>query len=202
MDTTSQTASSRTAVFSRVLAVTAAFLVVGLLVIAGSRAAFTDLTDNSGSALAAGTVVLTDDDTGSAMFNVSGMVPGQSEVRCILVTYSGTVADPAAVKLYSGGYVDSGNFADFLNVTIEEGTGGLFGDCSSFVFENTIEPAGTLAGFDGTHTSYATGAGVWDPAATPESKAYRFTLELDAATPDTEQGESVTALIFTWEVQS
>ena len=67
---------------------------------------------------------------------------------------------------------------------------------------NTIESAGTLSNFDTTHTNYAAGAGEWDPAATPESKTYRITVELDAAAPDAEQGESVTAMSFTWEVQS
>ncbi len=52
------------------------------------------------------------------------------------------------------------------------------------------------------HANYATGAGVWDPAGTPESKTYRFTFVLDAATRDTEEGASVTALGFTWEVSS
>ena len=59
-----------------------------------------------------------------------------------------------------------------------------------------------MAAFDTAHTDNATGVGVWDPASTAESKTCRFTIQLDAGTPDTEQGESVTALIFTWEVQS
>jgi hypothetical protein len=43
---------------------------------------------------------------------------------------------------------------------------------------------------------------VWDPSGTPQSKTYQVTVELDAATPNAEQGESVTALTFVWEVQS
>ena len=183
-------------------AIGAALLVVALMVVSASRAPFTASTDNPANSLAAGTVTLTDDDSGSAMFSVPDMVPGQTEARCILVSYSGTVADPAPVKLYSGGYTDSGNFADYLNVTIEEGSGATSGDCSGFVSENTIASGGDLAAFDGASTDYATGVGVWDPASTPESKAYRITLQLDPATPDAQQGESVGALVFTWEVQS
>ena len=130
------------------------------------------------------------------------MAPGDSVTDCIEVTYEGSIADPAAVKLYSGGYTDSGDFADYLNVTIEEGTDGEFGDGSSFNSEYTIETGGTLAAFGTAHTSYTNGAGAWDPVGTPESKTYRFAVELDATTPDEEQGESVTALAFTWEVQS
>ena len=41
--------------------------------------------------------------------------------------YQGTIADPAAVKLYSSGYTDAADLANWLNVTIEEGAGGSFG---------------------------------------------------------------------------
>jgi predicted ribosomally synthesized peptide with SipW-like signal peptide len=179
-----------------------ASLLVGSLVITASRAAFTDTTDNTGNSFTAGDVDLVDDDSGSVMFNVSNMVPADSVTDCIVVTYQGSVVDPSAVKLYSGGYTDSGDFADYLNLTVEEGSGGSFGDCTLFSLENTIESGGTVTAFDTTHTDYASGAGVWDPSGTPQSKTYRITVELDAATPNAEQGESVTALTFTWEVQN
>ncbi len=130
------------------------------------------------------------------------MSPGDSTINCILVTYQGSIADPASVELYSSGYTDSSDLANWLNVTIEEGTGGSFGSCSAFVLDNTIETGDDLIAFDTAHTDYTTGAGVWDPSGTPESKTYRFTFALDAATPDTEEGASVTALGFTWEVRS
>lgn len=190
------------AFFTRVMTVGASFLLVGVLVVTGSRAAFTDTTDNSGNAFIAGDVDLVDDDSGSAMFTVSNMEPGDSVTDCIVVTYQGSITDPSAVKLYSGGYTDSGDFADYLNLTVEEGSGGSFGDCSGFSLENAIESGGTVTDFDTTHTDYASGAGVWDPSGTPQSKTYQVTVELDAATPDAEQGESVTALTFVWEVQS
>lgn len=180
----------------------ASLVAVSSLIVTSSIAAFTDTTTNSGNSFSTGTIQLVDDDLDVAMFSVSELVPGQSATDCIVVTYQGSVPDPSAVKLYSGGYTDSGDLGTFLNLTVEEGTGGSFGDCTGFTAENTIESGGTLAAFDTTHTDYATGAGVWDPAATPASKTYRVTVELDAAAPDSEQGESVTALTFTWEVQS
>ncbi len=184
------------------LAIAASFLLVSFLIVTVSRAAFSDTTDNSLSSVTAGTVTLTDDDSGLVLFNIGAMMPGDTSTNCIVVTYSGTVTNPASVEMYSGGYIDSGDLGTYLNVTIEEGTGGSFGSCGAFVLENTIEPTGTLASWDTTHTNYATGAGVWDPASTPESKTYRITLEFDAAAPNSEMGESVTALAFTWEVQS
>jgi predicted ribosomally synthesized peptide with SipW-like signal peptide len=190
------------AVVARGLALLGSLLLVSVVTITGSRAAFSDTTDNSANSFTAGSVELVDDDSGSSMFSVSNMMPGDTAVECIVVTYQGSIADPPAVKLYSGGYTDSGDFGDYLNLTIEEGSGGSFGDCTGFSAENTIESGGTLADFDSTHTDYATGAGVWDPSSTPESKTYRFTFELDSSTPNAEQGESVTALTFTWEVTS
>ncbi len=186
----------------RLLTLGAAFALTAVLVVTSSRAAFSDTADTSSSAFTAGDVELVDDDSGSAMFTVTNMVPGDSETDCIEVTYQGSVTNPSAVKTYSGGFTDSGDFAEYLNLTIEEGTGGGFGDCTGFSSGNTIESGGTLNDFDTTHTNYASGAGVWDPSSTPASMTYRITVELDSAAPSAEAGESVTALTFTWEIQN
>lgn len=189
-------------VIAWVFAFLASLAAVSVLVVMKSVAAFTDTTDNTGNTFSAGTVDLVDDDLAAVMFNVTGLAPGQSVTDCITVTYQGTVADPSGVKIYSGGYTDSGNLDTYLNLTIDEGTGGSFGNCTGFGSENTIESGGSLSDFDTTHTNYGNGAGVWDPATTPESKTYQITVELDAAVPDAEQGESVSAMTLTWEVQS
>lgn len=177
------------------------FALVSLIVLTGSRAAFTDSTDNTNSVFAAGDVVLTDDDAGGILFNVSNMAPGATAVNCIAVTYSGSITDPGPVRLYSGGFTDATGLAGYLNVTIEEGSGGVFNDCSAFVFEGTVF-GNTLAFFDTNHGDYATGAGAWDPSSTPESKSYRITVELDTGTPNAQQGASVTAVGFVWEVST
>ena len=136
----------------RLAAVVLAFALVSLLVATGSRAAFSDTTDNTGNSLSAGTVDLVDDDSATVLFNVSNMTPGDSSVNCIVVTYQGTIVDPAAVKLYSSGFTDSADLANWLNITIEEGTGGSFGTCAGFANENTIETGGDLIAFNTTHT--------------------------------------------------
>ena len=133
------------------------------------------------------------------MFTVSGMKPTDSSTECITVTYQGTL--DAAVRLY-GSLTAGDGLDDYLDLTVRRGSGGVFGDCTGFTLDNTIESGGTVADFDATHTSYATGAGVWDPSSTPESKTYRITVELDAAAPNAEQGESVTSFTFTWEIQN
>jgi hypothetical protein len=170
-------------------------------ILGSSRAAFSDQADNAGNYVTVGNVILGDDDGVAAMFEVDDMAPGDSETNCILVTYSGSIADPGEVVIYSGGFTDSDTLADELNLMIEEGSAASFGDCSTFVSDGTIF-SGTLTTFDGTHTDYSSGAGTWDPSTTPESTAYRITVELDANADTGVQGESVTNLTFVWEVRS
>ncbi len=59
-----------------------------------------------------------------------------------------------------------------------------------------------LSTFDTTHSNYANGAGLWDPASTPVSKTYRVTVELDVTTPNVQQGASVTSFSLNWETQN
>lgn len=183
------------------VAVLLGILLSGAVVLTASRAAFSDATSNSGSSFTSGTVDLIDDDSGSAAFTVSNMIPGQTVTRCILVTYQGTIANPGAVRLYSGGFTDSGTLGSHLNLTVEEGTGGTFASCTGFTPSSTIE-SGTLTQFNTNHTNYSNGAGVWDPSSTPASRTYRITVELSPTAPNGQQGQSVTSLVFTWEIQS
>ena len=180
-----------------------ALIVTSALVVGTTAALFSDADPVSGNTLSAGTLDLTDDASLSVLFNVSGLTPGDSVVNCVAITYAGTVADPAAVRLYSGGYTDPTNLADHLNITIDEGTGGSFGSCAGFVLlPPSIETGSTLSEFEKTHQDYASGAGNWDPAATPDARTYRFTFTLDSSTPGSFQGATVTGLTFTWEVRS
>lgn len=179
-------------------------LLSGVMVLTTSRAAFSAQTQNTGNEISVGNVALSDDDNGSAMFSVTDMAPGDTSQACIEVTYEGSIADPSAVKLYSDGFLDSDALADELDITVEVGTAGTFADCG--VFESaafsTIFATNTLTNFDTTHSNYTNGVVGWDPASTPESRTFRFTIALPSDTPDTVQGDSVTDLIFTWEVQS
>ena len=173
----------------------ATVLLTAAFIVTASLAAFSDTTDNSGNTWSAGTVILTDDDLGVAMFTVTNMSPG-TVTDCIVVTYSGSVL-PADVNLYgiSGGT----GLDDFLDVTVEEGTGGIFGDCTGFSPTSTIFGPGTLTSFAATHTNFTNGVGAWLPAANPESRTYRFTVTL--VDNNAAQGLNATAT-FTWEAQA
>ncbi len=79
-------------------------MLVGLL---GSLAAlgifgeFSATTQNAGNELTSGTVAISNNSAGQAMFNVAGATPGDSWTRCIKVTYTGGL--PADVHAYLGG---------------------------------------------------------------------------------------------------
>ncbi len=73
--------------------------VVGLVAGAGTFAAFSSTSGNNGDAFAAGTVIIADNDSGSAMWSVTNQIPGGSVTKCIRLTYAGTLN--ADVKLYS-----------------------------------------------------------------------------------------------------
>ncbi|MCH8984963.1 MAG: hypothetical protein IH943_12850 [Acidobacteria bacterium] len=181
----------------RVGVLAATVLLTTALILTASFAAFSDTTDNSGNTWSAGTVVLTDDDGGvSAMFTVSDMAPLATVTKCILVTYSGSLV-PADVNLYG---VSGGTGLDaFLNVIVEEGSGGTFATCAGFTAIGPAIFTGTLAGFAGTHTNFTNGVGAWNPAVNPESRTYRFTVTLQDA--NGAQGLDATAT-FTWEAQA
>lgn len=186
------------------MAILTGVVLSGALVLTASRAAFSANTSNSANQFTAGTVTLTDDDSDSAMFTVTNIAPNDpAEVRCIEVTYGGTITDPGEVRLYSGGLTDSGSLADELDITIEIGTGATTGltDCSSFSASSAIFTTDTLSTFNSIHTAYATGITAWDPSSSPETRTFRFTVDLPSDAADV-QGDSVTDLVFTWEVQS
>lgn len=191
----------------------AALGLVGILVARTSQAAFTASTSNEFNTWHAGTVVLTDDDEGAAMFEVAGMVPGDVVEHCIQVTYEGTVTDPArldSVRLYGGGYTqvpgpddDSDGLAGHLRLTVDLGTGASFGhECAGFEPEGSGDSGQTVAGFAASHPSYGFGVAPWTPEGTPSSRSYRFRFELDADTPDSEQGAGVTDVEFVWEIRT
>ena len=97
------------------------FVLIALLVVTSSRAAFVAQNDNIGNPVASATIELTDNDSTTAMFNnVGSMVPGTPVDRCIDVTYTGSV-DPTAVMLYASG-TPTLDLAPYLDLTIDIGT--------------------------------------------------------------------------------
>ena len=189
-----------------------ALLLASFSILTTSRAAFTDTTDNTGNDFAAGTVAIVDDDTGSVLFNIGNLGPGDSFENCIEVTYNGSL--DADVRLYGANLATTTalNLAPYLNLIVEEGTGGGFvatelggneGDCTGFVANSTLTiGAETIDSFAGSYTNFATGVSTWAPlGSSSDANTYRFVVELDTLTPDTHQGMDA-QIDFVWEAQN
>ena len=177
----------------RVVAFSAAMLLLTMLVVTRSQAAFTASTSNTGNGFTAGDLSLFDDDDDTAMFNATGMVPGSSVTECITVTYDGDVT-PAPVRLYGTG---TGALAPFLDLRIEVGTGGSSSSCAGFTPSGTLSDD-TLSQFAATRTNWSNGLAAFSATTTPTSRTFRFTAEVQD--DDAAQGLSANAG-FTWETQ-
>jgi hypothetical protein len=171
-------------------------LVVMLLVVRTTQAAFTASTASAGNSWAAGHVSLTDSAAGAAVFTASGLVPGDTGAACVTVTYTGDV--DAAVRLYLPSV--TGSLGTYLDLVITEGTGATDAACTGFSSTSTLFTGSTLAAFSAGHSAWASGVSAWAPSGgSGASRSYRFawTLEDNNAA----QSQSVTAA-FTWEVHN
>jgi hypothetical protein len=165
-----------------------------------STAAFTATTTNGANSFSTGSVVLSDNDSGTALFTATNLKPGSTNSACIRVSYSGTVA--TTLKVYGTSPSSTNSLDTYLNFTVEEGASSAttFPSCTGFVLQTTLYN-GTLAGFGTTHTSWANGATTtWAPSST-SSRDFRVTYTLSAAAPNSTQS-STAAITLVWEAQS
>jgi hypothetical protein len=171
--------------------VMAGVLASGMLVWGSSTALFNGTTVTPSNSWAAGTVSISDDDSAAAMFTTTGILPGDNGQKCITVTYTGNVSAP--VKLYAA---VSGTLGPYVNLTVEQGTGGSFASCSGFAA--AVTASATISGFVGTYSNYATGFGTWSPTTNGQTQVYRVTWAMRGDNG----GISKTAgLTLTWEAQ-
>ncbi|GAA1436821.1 hypothetical protein GCM10009616_37490 [Microlunatus lacustris] len=206
MTATSTTAtrrpSRRAAKIAAVLAVPAAIAVSGLVVSQASYSAYSATTESPTSNWATGTVALSDDDRGIAEMTASNVKPGFTGSHCITVTSTGSLA--SAVKLYATGSASTKGLAEHIDVTLVQGTGGSFGNCSGFTRLPTGGTlfVGTMDGFSQSHTGFANGLGGWTPTGQgDESRTYMVTFRVDPEAPNTTQGGTA-SVGLTWEAQN
>jgi len=178
--------------------------VLGAIVGAGTLSAFSSSTSNSGNNFDAGTVYLTDNDAGSALYNVTNRKPGDTVTSCIKVTYGGTLG--ADVHLYTASTI--GAVGQYINLTIDKGTSSgnpAFPGCGTFSSEGNVY-TGTLSGFASAHNTYANGSSFYPGSQTlwnqNDTLVYQFTLTL--ADNNNANGQGAGALqsgahSFTWE---
>lgn len=206
---TSPTPPVRPARGRQALAGLLALVLVSVVVLRTSQAAFTAQVVNEGNSFTAGSIELTSGAAG-ALFDVRDLAPGSSVTRCITIVYAGTARDIGAVHLYGGGFMErpgprtgSIGLGTKLRLHVEEGSGraGRNGSCGGFTPAETIVDDETLAQFNRRHTDHATGVGTWRPAPST-SRTYRFTVTLDPSTAEVEQSAGVTDLVFGWAAAS
>lgn len=186
-----------------------AILAAGLMVWQGSNAAFSSTTRNPGNSWSTGSVALTDDDSGTAAVQVANLTPGQTGSKCIVVTASSSVSGQVRAYVQNLAVSPQG-LEDHVTLSIEQGTGGSFNDCTGFVPDASVpvvaaEPLSQLAL---TNKDYATGGTPWTTTgvASGESKTYRGTWLFD--TTDLSQLEidalqgATTSVDLVWELQS
>jgi hypothetical protein len=127
----------------------------GAIAAFGTFSAFSSTTENPGNEIDAGTVALSDNDAGAALYNVDAAKPGDTVDRCITVTYSGDL--DADVKIYLPDAV--GVLGQYVNMTVTPGSDPTpaFGDCTGFTADGAALFTGTLAGFRTAHSGWANG---------------------------------------------
>jgi hypothetical protein len=169
-----------------------------------SSAAFSGSTRNSGNNWSAGAVALSDDDAGSARFQVQNLVPGQTDSKCLKVTANASV--PGTVKGYAVNPAPSVHgLENRIKISITAGTGGGFSSCDGYTEEETLVSGVTL-GQLATVDSYDEGIGGWDVTAGTSSRTYRLTWVFDTTGMtqnqiDQLQGDQ-TGIDMQWELQS
>ena len=176
--------------------------VIGTVAGIGTFSAFSATTVNAGNTFDAGTVVISDNDAGTAMYNIVDAKPLDVVTRCIRVTYTGTL--PSVVRLYTTTPVNP--FGTYVTLAVDKGSmpvGTAFPGCTGFTSEANIF-SGTLSGFAASDTNFATGAGANPGAQTQwnlnDTLVYRFTLTMQ----DNPLAVGGTSGIhsFTWEAQN
>ena len=180
-----------------------ALVASGLVVSQASYSAYSAATSNPTNSWTSGTVALSDDDSSTALFSATNLKPGSTAEKCIVVTSNGSL--PAVVKLYGTGAATTKALSSSLNLTITQGSGGSFGNCTGFtaLSSGASVYSGTVADFASTATGYSSGAGSWTTAggAASESRTYKISYSLADNAPDSTQGGTA-SLGFTWEAQN
>lgn len=179
-----------------------AVLLAGLMVWQGSNAAFSADTRNIGNSWETGSVAISDDDGGAAMFQIQNVTPMQTGSRCIRVTATPTVA--STVKFYVGDLAADG-LQPYVKVTIEQGTGGSFATCSGFTATRT-EAAQSLASLMTDHSGWDTAILPWSVPAGSSAQTYKFTWVFDTSALDQTQIDALqgkaASINFEWELQN
>lgn len=173
---------------------------VALVALAGLAvfSAFSSTQATGTSSFAAGTVSLSLNASGSVLFNMQAMKPGDSASECVSVSYGGSL--PASVQFYGS---QGGELAPYLRASVVRGTfpGEAPAEHSCAGFEPDAGGgemwSGSLSEMPGSESPLAD-PGTWTQGST---HAYEITVALPAEAPEEAEGRSAEAS-FTWQAQN
>lgn len=153
----------------------------------GTWAAFSATTTNPGNSFSSGTVILSDNDAGSAMFAVTDVVPGSTGNTCMKVSYTGSME--ATIKAYVANV--SNNFSDDFTIDIDKSDAGSdgFQDCTGFAGGNVTNLV-TDSTVGALPTTYGAGYSIDAAATDPTDWFIRVTYALDAGATNADQGKT------------
>jgi hypothetical protein len=175
--------------------------VVGSVAGWGAYSAFTATTTNTGNTITAGTVAISQHAGATTLYSASDQGPGSSVVKCVRVTYTGSLA--SSVRLYVSNVANGSLF----NLKVERGSGLSSPDasmnCTGFAASSTAYD-GDLGSFGQTYGGGAdgkAGGAAWNQN---DSVDYRFTISVnDDPTPNAHTSAlSSNAHTFTWEARN
>lgn len=172
---------------SRSFACAVAVLLLATLVSSRSSATLQGEPSKANSVVSAGSIEISDDDRGRSLFELDDLAPARPSERCIEIVYTGSIL-PVTLGMEA---TAQGSLTEFLDVTIDHGTGGSYESCDGFVadavlFTGTLD---TLADSDMLQTGEFLNTG--------ESRAFRIVIEMQDRSEALGQS---TSLEFAWEV--
>lgn len=161
----------------------------------GVFGAFSGTTANGSNDFSIGTVTVEDNDTGTALYSLTNVIPDEPVERCIRVTYTGSLG--ATLKMYRSSL--SGTLGPYVTLNINKGTG-TDPACSDFAASSTIYDA-ALSDFPETYgTALALTNGLNNPTwSTNNARTYRVrvTVQNNPAAANKSTGTHS----FTWQTE-
>ncbi|MBW4718077.1 hypothetical protein [Saccharothrix obliqua] len=187
--------STRTKAVARYVAAPLGILLSGVLVLFASQAAFSAQTSTQSNTWSTGTINLTNDHEGQAVFAVDKLAPNTGESQEVVVKYTGDY--PSDIRMFATSPVEpTGALARNITLNIQRGTG----TGASFTADQNARWTGTLAEFDAIG-AYANGVlGYQTPGSV--DKTFRISYNF-APTGDTSglMGQH-TGVTFTWAAET
>lgn len=160
----------------KILVPLATLLAAGAIAV-GSGATFTSTSGNTISAATSGTLTQSNSKAGQAVFDLTNMKPGDVLNGSLKLSNTGSL--PATFSL-----------------TEVSSTNGFSGENLTLVIKNTTTNTTVYSGtFGGLADGTKNALGQW---AAGEANDYTFTVTLDQAADNTQQGKTATA-VYTWD---